>query len=145
MRCYAASRTVTTVPSATAGPQLEGSSGHPFWVVEVGVFNTTTTAFAVGLSRYTTGGTAGASITEQAEDETFTAIQTVATNVNSTAATLAGGPYTQASIGAAIGAGVIWTFGKSGLRVSGASDEGMTIYVPTGTGQHFDYYWVWEE
>ncbi len=144
MRCYASARTVTTVPGATAGPQLEGAANHPFWVVEVGVFNTTTVAFQVGLSRYTVGGTAGAAITEQAEDESFTPL-TVATGVNSTAATLAGGPYVFASIGAAIGAGVIWTFGKNGLRVTGATDEGMTIYVPTGTGQHFDYYWVWEE
>jgi len=144
MRCYAAARTVTTTPGATAGPQLEGSTNHPFWVVEVGIFNTTATAFQVGLSRYSVGGTAGAVITEQAEDPEFTPL-TVATGVNSTAATLAGGPYTFASIGAAIGAGVIWTFGKNGLKVAGATDGGMTIYVPSGTGQHFDFYWVWEE
>jgi len=145
MRCYAASRTITTVPGATAGPQIEGAANHPFWVVEVGVFNTTTTAFAVAMNRYTVSGTVGASILETAEDDTFTPL-TVATGVNSTAATLATtGPVVQASIGAAIGAGVIWTFGKSGVRVAGAADAGMMLYVPTGTGQHFDFYWVWEE
>lgn len=144
MRCYAAARTVTTVPGATAGPQLEGAAANPFWVVEVGVFNTTTTAFAAALQRYSAGGTAGAAITEQSEDPEYTP-RTVATGVNSTAATLAGGPYAQASIGAAIGAGIIWTFGGRGLKVAGATDGGMTIFVPTGTGQHFDFYWVWDE
>ena len=143
MRCYAAARTVTTVPGATAGPQLEASTAHPFYLYEVGVFNTTTTAFAVSLNRYTVGGTAGAAITEQAEDDTFVPL-TVATGVNSTASTVTG-PFTAASIGAAIGAGVIWTFGGSGLRCPGTTDNGFTIIVPTGTGQHFDFYWVWGE
>ena len=145
MRVYAAGRTVTTTPGATAGPQLEGSAGHPFWVVEVGVFNTTTTAFNVGLSRFSVSGTPGAALTEQPEDPEFTPVLTVASGVNSTAATLSGGPYTFASIGAAIGAGVIWTFGKNGLKVAGAADGGMMLYVPNGTGQHFDFYRVWEE
>lgn len=144
MRCYAAGRTATTVPGATAGPQLEGSANHPFWVVEVGIFNTTTTAFNIAMSRFSASGTPGAAITEQAEDESFTPL-TVASGVNSTAATLAGGPYVSASIGAAIGAGIIWTFGKTGLRVAGATDAGMMLYVPNGTGQHFDFYWVWDE
>jgi len=144
MRGYAAGRTVTTTPGATAGPQLEASTGHPFYLVECGVFNTTTTAFVVSLNRYTVGGTAGAAITEVMEDDTATPILTVATGVNSTASTV-GGPFTQASIGAAIGAGVIWTFGSKGLRCPGTTDAGFTLIVPTGTGQHFDFYWVWEE
>ena len=144
MRCYAAATTVTTVPTALRGPQLEGASGHPFYVLEVGAFNTTTTAFKIGLSRYSASGTVGAAITEQAEDPAFTPL-TVATGVNSTDATLAGGPYTFASIGAAIGAGIIWTFGSKGLQVAGTADMGMMLYIPAGTGQHFDFYWVWEE
>jgi hypothetical protein len=143
MRCYAAARTVTTVPGATAGPQLEASTAHPFYLLECGVFNTTTTAFNVSLNRYTVGGTAGAAITEVAEDDTFTPL-TTATGVNSTASTV-GGPFTMAEIGAAIGAGVIWTFGGKGLRIPGTTDNGATLIVPNGTGQHFDFYWVWEE
>ena len=144
MRCHAAGRTVTTTPGATAGPQLEASAAHPFWLVECGVFNTTTTAFAVSLNRYTVGGTVGAAITEVSADDPAFVPLTVATGVNSTASTV-GGPYAQASIGAAIGAGVIWTFGKSGIYIPGTADMGATLIVPTGTGQHFDFYWVWDE
>jgi len=143
MRCYAAARG-SLAGTATVGVQLEGAANHPFYVVECGVFNTTTTAFVANLSKYSVGGTAGAAITEVCEDETFTPL-TVATQANTTAATLLGGPYVQASIGAAIGAGVIWTFGSKGLRVTGATDEGMTIPCLTGTGQVYDFYWVWEE
>ncbi len=145
MRVHAAGRTATTTPGATAGPQLEGAANRPFWVVEFGVFNTTDTEFAIALSRYSASGTVGAAITEvSADDHAYTAA-TVATGVNSTAATLAGGPYVQATIGAAKGAGTIFTFGKNGLYIAGASDQGIMAYVPTGTGQHFDFYWVWDE
>ena len=144
MRAYAAGRTATTTPGATAGPQLTVANTRAFYVVEVGVFNTTTTAFAVALQRFTAGGTAGAAITEVAEDDTVTP-NVVASGVNSTAATLAGGPYAQASIGAAVGAGVIWTFGGKGVRVPGTASNGIMLLVPTGTGQHFDFYFVWEE
>ena len=143
MRCYAAARTVTTVPGATAGPQLEASTAHPFYLLECGVFNTTTTAFNVSLNRYTVGGTAGAAITEVAEDDTFTPL-TTATGVNSTASTV-GGPFTMAEIGAAIGAGVIWTFGDTGLRMPVAVTNGIGIIIENGTGQACQAYIVWDE
>ena len=146
MRCYAGSLEATTTPTATAGAQLESSgTAHPFWVLECGAFNSTATATTAGLIRFTASGTLGATLVEVAEDELFVPL-TVASGVNSTAATVTtGAQYTVAALGAAIGAGVIWTFGGKGLHVTGATDAGMMLNCPNGTGQMRDFYWVWEE
>lgn len=144
MRCYAASRTLTTVLNNVRGPELEASTAHPFYLLEAGFFNTTTTAVNIALNRYTVSGTVGAAITAKCEDDTFVPL-TVATGVNSTDATVTAGSFVSASLGAAIGAGVIWTFGGKGLRGPGTTDNGMICIIPNGTGQHLDFYWVWEE
>ena len=56
-----------------------------------------------------------------------------------------GGNFRYASIGAAIGAGVIWTFGDSGILIAVGTAKGVGIICPTGTGQIFDYYIDWDE
>lgn len=146
MRCYAGGREATTTPTALRGAQLESSgSGHPAYVLEVGVFNTTTTACTAALARFTASGTIGATWVESAEDDTFVPLFN-AGGVNSTDATATASSWlVNASIGAAIGAGVIWTFGGKGIRIPGTADAGVFIPVPNGTGQFRDGYFVWEE
>ena len=51
----------------------------------------------------------------------------------------------QASLAAAIGSGVIWTFGDSGIVVPPGTANGIGIICPTGTGQILDYYFDWDE
>ena len=51
----------------------------------------------------------------------------------------------QASLGAAIGSGVIWTFGDAGLVIVLGTANGIGIHCPTGTGQICDYYIDWDE
>jgi hypothetical protein len=54
----------------------------------------------------------------------------------------------QASLGAAIGSGVIWTFGggkTAGLVVPAVVTSAIGIIIPTGTGQICDISFTWDE
>jgi hypothetical protein len=109
------------------------------------VFNTTTTAFVVGLQRCTATGTQAGSLTETCDDDpVYTPIGNTFTSM-STAATPSGAPSRQASVGAAIGAGVIWTLGDNGLVIPEGTANGVILNLPTGTGQFFDFYLSWDE
>lgn len=144
-RCAGAGRTATTTPDADQGPNLYATaSSGALTLREVGIVNTTTTAFAVALVRCTTAGTVGAAVTEEnVSDPTHTILGVVA-GVHSVAPTV-GGPVRQGNVGAAIGAGIIWTFGDQGLIIPEGTANGVSIVVPTGTGQHFDFYFEWDE
>lgn len=146
MRISAASRTVTNLPTATAGPGVfAGASGGAFRLREVGVFNTTTTAVAVGLAVCTATGTQVDGLTEYVEDDpSAPAAAETAFKSQSTASTVAA-QIRQASLGAAIGSGVIWTFGEAGLLIAEGTANGVIINCPTGTAQHLDFYLVWEK
>jgi len=111
-------------------------------VVEVGVFNTTSTALVVALVRLTTAGTQGAGLTEVGEDDP--AQTAIATGfAGHTGGPTIGGELRRASLGAAVGSGVIWTF--SGLAIPSTTGDGIGVYVPTGTGQVCDYSITWDE
>jgi hypothetical protein len=143
MRAYAAGRGVTNVPTAARGPNVYGIASRPLYIVEVGVFNTTTTAATAAAARATGAGTQAGAVTEISEDSEITPAATAFTS-QSADATIAG-VATQASLGAAIGAGVIWTFGGKGLRIPAGTANGCVLTCPSGTGQFEDFYFVWEE
>lgn len=119
--------------TASVGPKLR----------EVGVFNTTTTALAVSLCRFTNATNVGAGLTEADYDQANPAVATGFAGHTGDGAV--GQVFRQASIGAAIGAGVIWTFGDSGLLIPVGTANGIGIICPTGTGQICDYYFDWDE
>lgn len=112
-------------------------------VREVGVFNTTTTAVAVSLVRFTNATGQGAPLTEVDYDPANPAQCTGF--AGHTADSAVGSPLRQASLGAAIGSGVIWTFGDSGILVPVGTANGIGVICPTGTGQICDYYLDWDE
>ena len=117
-------------------------------VMEVGIFNTTATAAAYSLCRLTAAGTQGVGLTEIAvSDSLQTAIATgfAGHTADLTGAQSSNNPVRQASLGAAIGAGVIWTFVEPGLVIPAGTANGIGILVPTGTGQIIDYYIEWVE
>lgn len=145
MRGYASGRHAANAATSVRGPGIACAASRPIYVVEVGAFNTTTTAFATALSRFTAAGTAGTAITTRSEDDGISPVTTAfdGQSTNSTLST--GGPYVQASIGAAVGAGVIWTFGGKGLHAPGGTANGFILILPTGTDQFKDFYFVWEE
>lgn len=144
MRAYVQART-TNAPTATLpGASVYSIASRPIYIVEVGCFNTTTSACTVSLARFTTAGTPGSGLTELAEDSEITPAATGFQSHTSTPPTLAG-EYVRASLGAAIGAGVIWTFGGKGIRIPAGTANGAGILCPSGTGQIVDMYIVWEE
>ena len=116
-------------------------------VREIGVFNTTTTAVALMLARLSTAGTQGAALVESRHRRSGPAASCTAFTTHSGAPTILETDLGyRTSLGAAIGAGVIWTFGDAGLEVGDAgTGNGLGIIVATGTGQICDAYIVWDE
>lgn len=112
-------------------------------LVEVGVFNSTATAVVIALIRLTTTGTQGSTITAAYEDDSSQTAVATAKDTHTVAPTL-GGKLRQASLGAAIGSGIIWTF-ANGLVIPNTTGDGIGIYIPTGTGQVVDLYLTWDE
>lgn len=146
MRFSAAGRGVTNLPTSLRGPALfAGASSGSFFLREVGIFNTTTSAVAVGLIVCSAQGTGVGGLTEYQEDD-FTAAapgETAFTSQSSDSTSVA--TIRQASLGAAIGAGVIWTFGDRGVHIPEGTTNGVIINLPTGTGQFLDFYFVWDK
>lgn len=110
---------------------------------EVGIFNTTATAVAASLVRFTNATGVGTGLTEADYDAASPAIATGF--AGHTADGAVGQVFRQASLPAAIGGGVIWTFGDSGLLIPVGTANGIGIICPTGTGQILDYYFDWDE
>jgi len=116
-------------------------------VVEVGVFNTTTTAVSLSLVRVTTTGTQGSTITAAYEDDNSQSPVTTAKDTHTVAPTL-GAVLRKFPLGAAIGSGVILTFGggkTSGLTIPNTTGDGIAIIPATGTGQICDIWFTWDE
>lgn len=112
---------------------------------EIGIFNTTATAFAISLRRFTAQGTVGAGLTEIPHEVDVQAASCTGFDAHTVTPTITGGVFRQASLGASIGSGVIWTFGDQGLVIKIGTGNGYGLLCPTGTGQVFDYYIDWDE
>lgn len=142
-RCSVATRT-SAVPTGVRGPSVYATTGVKPAIREVHVFNTTTTACAVAVVRASATGTQGAALTEVCHDDDTHTIVATGFNTHTADATV-GASIVQASLGAAVGAGVIWTFGDRGLILDNATTAGIVIICPTGTGQHLDFAIIWDE
>lgn len=142
-RCAVATRT-SAVPTAARGPSVYATTGIKPRIREIGVFNTTATACAVGVARATATGTQGAALTEVCLDDDSHTVIATGFNTHTADATV-GACIRQASLAAAIGSGVIWTFGDDGLVLDNATTAGIVIVCPTGTGQHLDFHIEWAE
>lgn len=142
---YSASARTAAVPTSARGPSVYNiASLCSPKIREVGVFNTTTTAFAVSLNRMTAAGTQGANITETKHDALGPAADATAKQTH-TADGTPSDEIVRASIGAAVGAGVVWTFGDTGLVIPAGTANGIALLLPVGTAQHFDFYFIWDE
>jgi hypothetical protein len=142
-RCAAGGRTDALITS-TRGPCVYATAAIRPQIRAIEVFNTTTTAVAVAVVRATATGTLGTALTEVClSDDSRTVIATAA-NTHTANATVSA-PIRQASLGAAIGAGVIWTWGPGEFIIDNATTAGAVIILPTGTGQHLDFAIEWDE
>jgi hypothetical protein len=142
-RCAVAGRT-SAVPTAARGPSLYATAAVKPRIREIHVFNTTATACAVAVCRASATGTQGAGLTEVCLDDDTRTIVATGFNTHTADATV-GSPVRQASLGALIGSGVIFTFGDDGLVLNNATTAGIVITCPTGTGQHLDFVIEWIE
>ena len=131
----------TTLPIAS----LYSAASVGGKIREIGVFNTTNTAVDLKLVRLSTTGTQGSTITADKYDPDSVSPSSTAKQTHTVAPTVAGDLGYRASLGAAIGAGVIWTFGDAGLRVPVGTANGIGILVENGTGQACQVYIVWDE
>lgn len=111
---------------------------------EIGITNTTSTAFAAAVAFFTAATNVGAGLTETKWDP-LSAAASCTGFAGHTGDGTAGNVVAQASIGAAIGAGIVWTFGGDGLLIPVGTANGVGVIVPTGTGQITDYWLVFDE
>jgi hypothetical protein len=146
-RYSAAGRTVTNLPTAARGPGVfAGATGGAFVVRQVAVFNTTTTAVCVGLAVCTATGTQVGTIGPDRPSNDPSAANWVETAFTSQSSdSTVDFQEEQASLGAAIGAGIIWTWGEQGLVLAEGTANGVIINCPTGTAQHLDFTIKWEK
>lgn len=144
MRQAAAYRTSGAGSATLPMASLYASSTGGLWLVEVGVTNTTVTAFECSLARVSTTGTQGAAVTATYEENelNFTA-KGDPRQTHSVAPTL-GTEIRRTSIGASIGSGIIWTFGGRGLWIPSGTANGLALMPINGTGQISDVYWSWD-
>lgn len=114
-------------------------------IVEVGLWNTTATAVTVALVRLTTTGTQGAGLTEDCDsmpEQTAIATGFAGHTVGPTVGT----EKRRATLGAAVGSGVIWTWPDNDpLTIPDGTTQGVGVIVPSGTGQILDYSITWVE
>jgi Arc/MetJ family transcription regulator len=144
MSRFAVSTRTSAVCTAVRGPSVYATTAVKPRIREIGVWNTTATAVAVAIARASAAGTQGAGLTEVClDDDVHVAIAT-AFNTHTADATV-GAPIRSAVLAAAIGSGVIWTFGGDGLVLDNATTAGIVIICPTGTGQHLDFHLEWQE
>lgn len=127
-----------------AGASLFSVAGKRLRVREVGVFNTTAISFFVALVRFTNATGVGAGLTEVPYDEAGNVISGTGF-AGHTADGAVGSPIRYYPIGAAIGSGMIWTFGESGLVIDAGTANGIGLICPEGTGQIATYHYDWDE
>lgn len=143
---------VRTAAGSTTLPIISLYSGAASTgaIREIGIFNTTAVAVALKLMRLTTTGTQGAGLTESKHNPKKVAPVCAAFTTHTVLPTLGDDLGYRTVLGAAIGAGVIWTFGDDGLLVTAADaveavTNGIGILIASGTGQVCDAYIVWDE
>jgi len=113
---------------------------------EIGVFNTTAVAVELAVKRFTATGTQGAALTENEYDPDGPPPLMTGFATHTVTPTIVSGDGLRVGVlGAAIGAGIIWTFGDSGLVIQPGTGNGVGILVANGTGQICQAYIEWDE
>jgi hypothetical protein len=124
---------------------LYASASVALKVREIGIVNSTATAAAYCLRRFSATGTQGTALTECEYDEAAPAPTGTAFNSHSVTPTITAGYLRTCTLGAATGAAMIWTFGDTGLVIPAGTGNGIGVLVYTGTGQIVDFWIDWDE
>ena len=136
-----------TTAGSTVLPILSiyAAAGSGCTVRAVGISNTTSSAVSLKLVRLTSTGTQGAGLTEAKHNANSAAAACTVFNTHSAGPALGDDMGYRWSLGAAIGAGVIETFGDTGLVITAGTANGIGIIVESGTGQPCEAYFVFDE
>ena len=111
---------------------------------QITVCNTTATAVAVAVCRFTNATGVGAGLTEVLYDE-FAPAPNCTGFAGHTADGAVGSNIDYVILGAAVGSGWVWTYGDTGLLIQAGTANGIGIICPDGTGQFLDYSIHWDE
>lgn len=134
-----------TLPAVT----LYGGANAGGRVREISIWNTTATAFYASVRKFSSAGSRGAGLDEYQIDSPVSASSasncTGADASTGTPPTLVVGAPRTLILPAAVGGGVIWTFGGAGLVIPPGTGNGIGILCPSGTGQVFAYHIEWDE
>lgn len=112
---------------------------------EIAVANTTATAVTVGVIRFSAATNVGAGLTEAEYDTNGNVPLCTGFAGHTGDGTTSGGAIRYFQLGAAVGSGIVWTFGGDGLVIPEGTANGVGIYIPTGTGQICTYEITWDE
>ena len=123
---------------------LYAPAGSGGTIRAIGVFNTTAIALIVKLTRLSSTGTQGAALVEGEYDTDGQPPLCTGHNTHTVNPTLVALPLTM-PIGAAIGAGYIWTFGGTGLIIKPGTGNGIGVMLDSGAGQICAINFLWEE
>ena len=145
MSRYSAGALTTAGTALRPQISLYNIASFSFVLREVGLTNTTAVATAEKLTYLTAAGTPGTGLTETKYRENALAASATAFNTHSADATLGGDLGYRASLGAAVGAGVIWTFGAEGISPPVGTANGVGVILENGTAQGLQAYMVWDE
>lgn len=130
----------TTAAPATnvAFLDIRSNSGDRVRVLEIGIFNTAATTCIVSMERQTTLGTTSTTVVPQAGEPGDAAATTLIGTAWSVAPASTAVPMRRITLSAAIGAGVIWTFGMGDMVIPVSSSiilmnrAGTTAGIMTG-------------
>ncbi len=111
---------------------------------EIGFFNTTAVAVALKLVRLDTAGTKPAVLTD-GEYNPDGPVALCGVHLTHTVGPTIDEEFKRTTLGAAIGSGIIWTFGATGLIIPAGTANGLGLVVSVGTGQICDAYIDWDE
>ena len=145
MRCSVAGRSTVAGTTLRAIGSVFGTATKGFRLREVGVWNTTATAVAVSLVRFTNATGVGAGLTDLQWDKEHDPSPICTPFAGHTADGAVSAAIRQATLAGVAGSGVIWTFGDVGFVINIGTANGVGIICPTGTGQILDFYYDWEE
>lgn len=139
-----AGRSTVAGTTVRAVASLFAIAGKTVKIREIGVYNTTASAVALALARFTNATGVGAGLTEAPWDTEGPAPSGTGF-AGHTADGAVGAVFRHAPLAASIGSAFIWTFGDTGLVIPAGTANGIGIICPTGTGQILDYHFDWDE
>lgn len=144
MARFSCSATQVGAKTSLRGPTLVVAT-KDLTLREVGVESTTAVSSQVALRLATAVGAAGTALDEISWSGDRVAPVSSVTQIPSADHTAQAGQIRQTSLPAAIGGGVIWTFGPEELKLVAGSGDAFFLSLPAGSDAIINFYFDWVE